>query len=77
MISVTATEFQNNFGMFLQKVQNGDEIIICKNGKEVARLISNERSISFLTDELKGVLKKDYDDKEIAVERIMRRESAD
>jgi prevent-host-death family protein len=76
MIIVTATEFQNNFGAFLQKVQNGDEVIIFKNGKEVARLISNERSISFLTDELKGVLKKDYDDKEIAAERIVRRENS-
>lgn len=30
---VTATEMQNNFGRYLQAVQNGDEIIVLKNGK--------------------------------------------
>lgn len=77
MIMTTATEFKNNFGVFLQKVQEGNDVIITKNGKEVARLISSERSISFLTDELTGVLKNDYDDKKLAAERMERRESAD
>lgn len=50
MITSTATDVQNNFGHYLQVVQTDDEIIILKNGKEVARLISRESSISFLTD---------------------------
>ena len=50
MMTVTATDIQNNFGKYLQAVQMGDEIIILKNGNEVARLISKERSVSFLTD---------------------------
>lgn len=70
MIITTATDLQNNFGHYLQTVQNGDEVIILKNGKEVARLISHNASISFLTDSLKGVLKNDYDDKAMYAERI-------
>ena len=77
MITATATDVQNNVGHFLQAVQSGDEIIILKNGKEVARLISHESSVSFLTDSLTGVLKSDYDDKAIRAERIEAHESID
>ena len=77
MITATTTDVQNNFGHFLQAVQSGDEIIILKNGKEVARLISHESSISFLTDSLTGVLKSDYDDKAIRAERIEAHENID
>lgn len=77
MITATATEVQNNFGRFLQAVQAGDEILIVKNGKEVARMVSRESSVSFLSDSLRGVLKEDYDDKKMRAERIEKRESSD
>lgn len=77
MITATATDVQNNFGHYLQAAQTGDEIIILKNGKEVARLISHEASVSFLTDSLTGVLKHNYDDKAIHAERIEAHESID
>lgn len=70
MITVTAAEIQNNFSHYLQAVQQGDEVIILKNGKKVARLVSCESSGSFLTDSLTGVLKNDYDDKAIRAEKI-------
>lgn len=69
MITATATEVQNNFGHYLQAVQSGNEVIILKNGKEAARLISHEASVSFLTDSLTGVLKNDYDEKAVRAER--------
>lgn len=47
MTTVTATEIQNNFGKYLQSVQEGNEVVILKNGKEVARLISHDKSVSF------------------------------
>lgn len=75
MLTVTATEFQQNFGKYLQAVQNGDEIIILKNGKEVAHLVSHEKTASFLTDSLVGVLRNDYDDKAVHEERMRRYES--
>ncbi len=77
MIIVSATEFQNNFGKYLQMVQNGKEVIILRNGKEMARLISHNKSISFLTDSLIGILKNDYDDKNVKAERMTKYESAD
>lgn len=77
MTTATATEVQNNFGRFLQYVSEGNEVIIIKNGKEVARLISQEKTVSFLTDSLRGVLKSDYDDKIIRSERIKAHEGVD
>ena len=75
MTTVSATEFQNNFGKYLQYVQNGGDVIILRNGKEVARLISHEKSISFLTDSICGVLKKDYDDKVVKAEKVKKYDS--
>ena len=34
MITTTATDIQNNFGKYLKAVQEGNEIIILKKGKE-------------------------------------------
>lgn len=70
MTIVTATEIQNNFGKYLQLVQNGDDIIIYRNGKEVARLISSDRANAFLTDSLIGVLKNDRDIDKARAERL-------
>lgn len=75
--TVSATDIQNNFGQYLQAVQSGDEIIILKNGKEVARMVSNTAVISFLSDSLVGVLKSDYNEKEMIQERIEKHESID
>ena len=77
MLTVTATDIQNNFGKYLQAVQDGNEIIILKNGNEVARLISKEKSVSFLADSLVGVLENDYDEEEIKAERMARYEGID
>ena len=40
------------------------------NDKEVAGTTTGESTVSFLADSLVGVLKKDYDDKEMRDERI-------
>ena len=77
MITATATDIQNNFGKYLQAVQNGNEIIILKNGIEFARLVSKENTVSFLTDSLVGTLKNDYDESEIKAERAAKYESID
>lgn len=77
MTTVTATDIQNNFGKYLQSAQLGEEIIILRNGKEVARLISHQKSVSFLTDSLCGVLSNNYDDKVMRSERMKKYESID
>ncbi len=77
MLTATATEIQNNFGKYLQAVQMGKEVIILKNGSEVARLVSKEKTVTFLSDALTGVLRHDYDDKKISAERVVKHESLD
>ena len=77
MTTVTATEMQNNFGKYLQYAQSGNDVIILRNGKEVARLISHERTVSFLTDALVGVIKGDYDEETMRKERMKKYEGTD
>ena len=77
MTTATATEVQNNFGRFLKMVQEGQEIVILKNGTEVSRLISKAQTVSFLSDSLVGVLSSDVDEKEERAERISRYENTD
>ena len=57
--TATATEMQNNFERYLAVVQEGKEIIVTKNGKEVGRFIPREKAVSYLTDSLAGILKGD------------------
>lgn len=77
MTTATATEVQNNFGKFLKLVQEGHEIVIIKNGSEVARMISKGKTVSFLSDSLVGVLSSDVDEKKARAERMARYESVD
>ena len=77
MLTATATDVQNNFGKYLQAVQMGDEIIILKNGVEVARLISKNTAVSFLTDSLTGILSHDYNEKIVMEERLRKHEALD
>ncbi|MCD8109352.1 MAG: type II toxin-antitoxin system Phd/YefM family antitoxin [Clostridiales bacterium] len=75
MITVTATEMQNNFGEYLKLVQNGNEIMILKNGKEAARMVSLEQKTTVLTNALRGILKNDYDEKEMRKEQMKKYEN--
>lgn len=75
MMTVSATDMQNNFGKYLQAAQKGNEIIILKNGHEIARLVSKEHTLSFLTDSLIGTLKNDYDEDAVRAERAAKYEN--
>lgn len=75
MTIVTTSELQNNFGKYLKEVQKGNEIIIMKNGKKVARLISDEKACTFLSESLIGVIKGDCDEDEIKRERMKKYEN--
>lgn len=77
MITATITEVQNNFDKYLHMVQTGGEVIVMKNGKAVARLVSYDKSVSFLTDSLTGVLKGNYNEKEARMEHMKKYENAD
>ena len=70
MVGATATEMQNNFGRYLTIVADGKEVIVTKNGKEVARLIPRNAAVSYLTDSLAGILKGDVDLRQAKEERL-------
>ncbi|MCR5040832.1 MAG: type II toxin-antitoxin system prevent-host-death family antitoxin [Clostridia bacterium] len=72
MTIATATQVQNSFGRYLSAVMNGDEVVVMKNGKEVARLISKKASAGFLTDALTGVIGSDFDEDKLKAERYER-----
>ena len=57
-------------------VYETEEVLILRNGKEMARLISHDKSISFLTDSLAGILKHDYDEEAMRTERMAKYEGA-
>lgn len=71
MTTATATDVQNNFGKFLKMAQAGEEIVIFKNGSEVARLVSGEKKATFLSDGLVGILSSKMSDEDIRKERMM------
>ena len=68
--TATATEMQNNFGRYLTIVQNGGEVIVTKNGREVGRFIPRATAVSYLTDSLTGILKGDMDMEQARKERL-------
>lgn len=68
--TATATEMQNNFGKYLSLVMAGQEVIVTRNGKEVGRFIPKNAAVSYLTDSLTGILKKDVNLDEVKAERL-------
>ncbi len=72
----SATEMKNNFGRYLAFVMKGDEIIIKKNGREVGRLVPRDTAVTYLTDSLTGVLKGNYDLKQVREERLKEKYAA-
>lgn len=71
MIIVKSTEFQNNVGKYLKMAENGEEIIISKNGKEVVRIIGkNQARAESISSSLIGILKgENIDDKKARLEK--------
>ncbi len=45
MVEIGAFEAKNTFGSLLDRVQDGEEIVITRHGRPVARIISNTGAI--------------------------------
>jgi prevent-host-death family protein len=45
MIEIGAFEAKNTLGSLLNRVQNGEEIVITRHGRPVARLVPNSGSV--------------------------------
>jgi prevent-host-death family protein len=78
---INATEFKNRVGKYLE-IANKEDIIILKNGKQVAKLISMDRSLTPNVEGLMGLIRKapkvnkDIDLEQIREERLKKYESA-
>ena len=68
---VNSTEIQNNFGKYLE-LASGQEIVITKNGTAVARLIGIEIQKKPLSEQLRGIIPSDVDEKSIKAEMLSR-----
>ena len=68
---VNSTEVQNNFSKYLE-MASGQEIVITKNGTAVARLIGIEVRKKSLSEQLRGIIPSDVDEKSIKAERMSR-----
>ena len=70
---VTATEFKQNFGKYLEMAMKQD-IFITKNGKNIARLTSPTVNKLAVLDSLVGIVPADsaMDEKTIREERLAR-----
>lgn len=68
---VTATEFKTNLGKYLEMAASQD-ILITKNGKNIARLTSPAVNKLALLDDLVGIVpqKKTLDENTIREERL-------
>ena len=71
--TATATEMQNNFGKYLNIVMGGGEVIVTRNGRIVGRFIPNDAAVSFLSDQLLGVIAADRGLDEVKEEVLRRR----
>lgn len=68
---VASTEVQNNFGKYLELATH-EEVVITKNGQMVARLVGMEKTVSFLSDRLVGLIPDDVDEDALKGERLRR-----
>ena len=68
---VSSTEAQNNFGKYLELAAE-QEIVITKNGAPVARLIGIDKTMTFLSDSLVGIIPYDVDEDKEKEEKLKR-----
>ena len=76
MATATATELQSNFGRYLNFVMEGNQVILTKNGNEVARLIPRETSVLSITDSLTGILEQNMDPENEREKELLRKYAA-
>lgn len=68
---INSSEFQNNVGKYLELAE-GQEIVITRNGSPVARLMGMKKTVSFLSDQLVGLIPPDISEGNEKAERLTR-----
>lgn len=75
---ITATEFKNKVGKYLKMAQH-ENVIITKNGKNIAKLVAIDENEFPVTKTLTGIFEKAaaYDIDSAKQERLKKYESTD
>ena len=68
---VNSTEVNNNFKKYLE-LASGQEIVIIKNGTAVARLVGIGIQNKSLSEQMRGLIPSEVDEKLIKTERLSR-----
>jgi prevent-host-death family protein len=68
---VNSTEVQNNFGKYLELAAQ-HEIVITQNGHTVARLLGVDKTASFLSERLVGLIPENVDEDALKSEHLRR-----
>ena len=63
MLSSIATRdtIQEHISEYLDMMENGEEIIMTRNGKEIGRFLPRGKVVSLAADRLRGILSKEID----------------
>ena len=63
MLSSIATRdtIQEHISEYLDMMENGEEIIMTKNGKEIGRFLPRGKVVTLAAERLKGILSKEID----------------
>ncbi|MBQ3396773.1 MAG: hypothetical protein IJG34_03180 [Synergistaceae bacterium] len=75
MLSSIATRdtIQEHISEYLDMMENGEEIIMTKNGKEIGRFLPRGKVVTLIGERLKGILSKEIDAAKVREEMLRKK----
>ncbi len=75
MLSSIATReaIQEHISEYLDMMENGEEIIMTKNGKEIGRFLPRGKVVSLIAEKVAGIIRGDIDVDKIREEALRRK----
>ncbi len=75
MLSSIATReaIQEHISEYLDMMENGEEIIMTKNGKEIGRFLPRGKVVSLIGEKVAGIIRGDIDVDKIREEALRRK----
>ena len=75
MLSSIATRdtIQEHISEYLDMMENGEEIIMTKNGKEIGRFLPRGKVVSLIAEKVAGIIRGDIDVNKIREEALRKK----
>ena len=75
MLSSIATRdtIQEHISEYLDMMENGEEIIMTRNGKEIGRFLPRGKVVTLIGERLKGILSKEIDAAKVREEMLRKK----